>query len=151
MKDIAKKINTEAQSLLALLDIKADISVEKDEDSYRVAIDAGEENAFLIGKHGNTLSAFELILKMIVSQHNDGEYQQLTVEIGNYRAEREEYIEGLVGRLKEEVDATGIEKPIRGLKPWERRYVHMILKEDPSVFSESEGEGRDRVLVLKRK
>jgi len=65
--------------------------------------------------------------------------------------EREEYLKGLVERLKEEVEETGSEKPVRGLKPWERRYVHMLLKDDEFVYSESEGEGRDRVLVIKKK
>lgn len=151
MKDIENKIVDETKKLLELLEIEATISAEDEDGVVRVVIDAGEENAFLIGKHGNTLSAFELLLKMIIAQKNNGEYQQLTVEIGNYRAEREEYLEGLVGRLKEEVETTGSEKAIKGLKPWERRYVHMLIKEDDMVYSESEGEGRDRVLVLKRK
>lgn len=150
MKEIENNIKEEAQKLLDLLDLKATVNVSFEDDSYRVEIDAGEENAFLIGKHGNTLAAFELILKMIIAQKN-GEYKQLTIEVGNYRTEREEYLQGLVGRLKEEVEATGTEKPVRGLKSWERRYVHMLLKDDQGVYSESEGEGRDRVLVIKKK
>ncbi len=151
MKDIQNSIQEEAKALLELLSIQATVAVEPaEEESFQIVIDAGEENAFLIGKHGNTLAAFELMLKMIVAQKM-GEYHQIAVEIGNYRIEREEYLEGLIGRLKEEVDATGNEKQVRGLKPWERRFVHMLLKDDSSVYSESEGEGRDRVLVIKRK
>ncbi len=150
MKELKNNIKEEAQKLLDLLDIKASLEIEEEEDALKLVIDAGEQNAFLIGKHGNTLAAFELILKMIVAQKT-GEYYQITIEIGNYRMEREEYLQGLVERLKEEVEATGAQKPIRGLKPWERRYVHMLLKEDALVYSESEGEGRDRVLVIKKK
>jgi len=150
MKELENNIKDEAQKLLDLLEIESTISVGKEDDSYRVGIDAGEQNAFLIGKHGNTLAAFELILKMIIAQKS-GEYHQITIEIGNYRSEREEYLQGLVGRLKEEVEATGSDKPIKGLKPWERRYVHMLLKDDEMVYSESEGEGRDRFLVIKKK
>lgn len=150
MKEIQDKIKEEAQKMMDLLDVKAEIKLEVDEDVYKLEIDAGEENAFLIGKHGNTLAALELILKMIIAQKS-GEYKQITIEIGNYRSEREQYLQDLVGRLKEEVEDTSSDKPIRGLKPWERRYVHMFLKEDNLVYSESEGEGRDRVLVIKKK
>ena len=150
MKEIENNIKEEAQKLLDLLNIQATVNVSMEDDVYKVEIDAGEENAFLIGKHGNTLSAFELILKMIIAQKS-GEYKQITIEIGNYRMEREEYLKGLVERLKEEVEETGSEKPVRGLKSWERRYVHMLLKDDEFVYSESEGEGRDRVLVIKKK
>ena len=150
MKEIENNIKEEAQKLLDLLNIQATVNVGIEDDAYKVEIDAGEENAFLIGKHGNTLASFELILKMIIAQKS-GEYKQITIEIGNYRMEREEYLKGLVERLKEEVEETGSEKPVRGLKPWERRYVHMLLKDDEFVYSESEGEGRDRVLVIKKK
>lgn len=150
MKEIENNIKEEAEKLLELLGIKADVKAEREDEAYRLEIDAGEENAFLIGKHGNTLAAFELILKMIIAQKT-GEYKQITIEIGNYRSEREEYLQGLIERLKEEVESTGSEKPVRGLKPWERRYVHMLLKDDDAVYSESEGEGRDRVLVIKKK
>ena len=150
MKEIENNIKEEAQKLLDMLDLRATVSLSFEDDVYKLEIDAGEENAFLIGKHGNTLAAFELILKMIIAQKS-GEYKQITIEVGNYRNEREEYLQGLVGRLKEEVEAMGAEKPVRGLKPWERRYVHMLLKDDEFVYSESEGEGRDRVLVIKKK
>ncbi len=150
MTDITNNIQEEAQELLRLLDIEASVAVSHEDESFSVEIDAGEQNAFLIGKHGNTLSAFELLLKMIISQKT-GEFYQITVEIGNYRSEREEYLTGLIERLKEEVESTGVEKPVRGLKPWERRFVHMLIKDDGGVYSESEGEGRDRVLVIKKK
>jgi len=150
MKEIENNIKDEAQKLLEMVGLQATVGVTFDDDVYKLEIDAGEENAFLIGKHGNTLAAFELILKMIVAQ-KDGEYRQITIEVGNYRMEREEYLQGLIGRLKEEVEATGEEKPVRGLKSWERRYVHMLLKDDELVYSESEGEGRDRILVIKKK
>jgi len=150
MKEITDNIQKETQKLLDLLEIESSIKIEGEDESFKVEIDAGDNNAFLIGKHGNTLAAFELILKMIIAQKT-GSYQQITIEIGNYRSEREEYLEGLVERLKEEVVERGEERPIRGLKPWERRFVHMLLKEDDLVYTESEGEGRERVLVVKKK
>ncbi len=110
MKEILSNIKEETQKLLDMIGVSAEVSVESEEDSYKVVVDAGEENAFIIGKHGNTLAAIELILKMIVAQKS-GEYKQIAIEVGNYRTEREEYLEGLIGRLKEEVEATGSEKP----------------------------------------
>lgn len=150
MKDIKNNIEEEAVKLLELLDIEGKVEVSSNDESYNVEVDAGEQNAFLIGKHGNTLTAYELLLKMIISQKT-GEFHQISVEIGNYRSEREEYLTGLIDRLKEEVVVTGSDKPVRGLKPWERRFVHMLIKENDEVYSESEGEGRDRVLVIKKK
>lgn len=137
------------QDLLTKVGIESTVSVSEDENGYQVAVDT-QENALLIGKHGNTLSALEYVLGQIVAE-KQGEYKRVIVEVGGYREEREEYLQDLANRLKEEVIETGAEKTIRGLKPWERRLIHMVLSEDESVVTESSGEDRDRVLVIKKK
>lgn len=149
MNDKQDLIKSETISMLKLLDNKADVTVEPSETGFQVFIE-GDENALLIGKHGNTLSSLELILSLIIAKKL-GEFTRLTLEIGNYRKEREDYLKELVEKLKQDVVATGFEKSIRGLKSWERRFIHLYLKDDSEVMTESEGEGRDRVLLIKKK
>lgn len=137
------------QDLLNKLGVEATLTVSEDENGYHVAVDT-QENALLIGKHGNTLSSLEYLLGQMMAVKND-EYKRVIVEVGGYREEREAYLTDLANRLKEEVLTTGSEKTIRGLKPWERRLIHMLLVEDTEVETESSGEDRDRVLVIKKK
>ncbi|OIP57220.1 MAG: hypothetical protein COX79_02560 [Candidatus Levybacteria bacterium CG_4_10_14_0_2_um_filter_36_16] len=149
MDEINKTIQKEAEILLEKAGIEGTVRVESAEEGFQLFVDS-QENALLIGKHGNTLSSFEYVLAMIVTKKT-GEYKRLTIEVGGYRKEREEYLQDLAGRLRDEVLDTGIEKTIRGLKPWERRLVHMYLSEEPEITTESTGEDRDRVLVIKKK
>ncbi len=149
MEDQIKIVQEEAEKLLKTIEIDGKVEVEKNDDGYMVSIDT-EENALLIGKHGNTLSSLELILSLIVSK-KIGEYTRTIIEVGGYRKEREGYLKDLASRLKEEVINSGYEKTIRGLKPWERRLVHMYLSEDEEVTTESTGDERERVLVIKKK
>lgn len=149
MEEINKTVQTEAESLLAKVGVTASVKVEEEDGSFKVHLDS-EENALLIGKHGNTLSSLELVLSLIVAQKT-GEFRRIIIEVGGYRQEREDYLRDLATRLRDEVVETGNEKTVRGLKPWERRIVHMYLTEDPDVVTESEGEDRDRVLVIKKK
>ncbi len=135
--------------LLKKIGVEATVSVSEDENGYHVALDT-QENALLIGKHGNTLSSLEYLLGQIVAAKQE-EYKRVIVEVGGYREEREAYLSDLAQRLKDEVVATGVEKTIRGLKPWERRLIHMMLVEDSEVTTESSGEDRERVLVIKKK
>lgn len=137
------------KDLLKNIGIEATVSVTEDDNGYHVALDT-QENALLIGKHGNTLSALEYLLGQMVAVKQD-EYKRVLVEVGGYKEEREAYLTDLTNRLKEEVLTSGTEKTIRGLKPWERRLIHMILVDDDQVFTESSGEDRDRVLVIKKK
>src|SRR3989344_6081180 len=137
-----KTIQEIAEKLFEQIGMQATVSVEKEEDLYKVAISA-EENALLIGKHGNTLSSLEYILTQMVSL-KEGSFVRILVEVGGYREEREEYLENLAEKVKQEVTETGARKSLRGLKPWERRVIHMYLSEDPGLTTESVGEGRDR-------
>lgn len=149
MQDLNKIIQEEAENLIGKTSINASVQVEEEGELYKIQIDT-DENALLIGKHGNTLSSLESVLSLIVAK-KIGEFRRLVIEVGGYRQEREQYLKDLSDRLREEVVSTGNEKVIRGLKPWERRVIHMHLGEDEDVITESEGENRDRVLVIKKK
>ena len=149
MEDKTKIIEEEAETLLSKAGIDADIEVKESDSGFNVHINASE-NALLIGKHGNTLSSLELVLSLIVAK-KIGEFQRIILEVGGYREAREDYLTDLANRLREEVLATGAEKQVRGLKPWERRIIHMHLGENEDVVTESEGEERDRILVIRKK
>ena len=143
-------IKEEIEKLLKQIGVTSEVEVSEGEEGFVVSLDAGEDNALLIGKHGNTLASLELISTLIVT-NKIGEFKRVTVEVGSYRAEREQYLQELANKLKDEVVTSGYEKQVRGLKPWERRYVHMFLQEDEQVTTESVGEDRERTLIIKRK
>lgn len=145
-----EKIENKIKELFKLLEVEAEITVTENDESFVVSIDATDNNALLIGKHGNTLTSLEYIIYILCVKELETP-KRIVVEIGGYREEREAYLAELAGRLKEEVVSTGIEKSIRGLKPWERRHVHMILSEDAEVMTESQGEDRERTLIIKKK
>lgn len=142
-------IEEEAQKLLKELDIEASLTLQESEDGINIVLDS-EENALLIGKHGNTLSSLEFIIALIIAKKT-GEFKRIILEIGDYRKEREDYLKNLATRLKEEVLEQNTEKSIRGLKAWERRFIHLLMQEEDGVATQSRGEGRDRVLVLMKK
>lgn len=127
----------------------AEITVEDKEEEYLVTIDAPEK-ALLIGKHGNTLASLQTVISLMLAK-SEGEYKRVILDIGEYRKEREEYLKDLATRFREDVMSSGNEREIRGLKAWERRLIHVLFQEDQEVMTESRGEGRDRVLVIKKK
>lgn len=142
--DIAKGVIKE---FLAKLDIKADAAVEPNDESVEVVLET-EESGIIIGYHGETLEGLQLLMSLAVSKRI-GRFIRVMVDVGGYRQQRTEYLEQLVSQLKESVVSEKREKVVNSLKSWERRVVHMILKDDPDVITESEGTGRDRVLVIK--
>lgn len=142
-------VQKETEQLLKEIGVEVKVTVTQEDDSINILIDS-PDNALLIGKHGSTLYSLEAILALTIAQKT-GEYKRILLEIGGYRRERQEYLKDLAMRLKEEVLSSGIEKSLRGLKSWERRFVHLLFQEDKDVATESEGEDEERVLVIKKK
>ena len=125
MENQSELVKKEIEALLKQIGVKSEVELEESENGFTAVLDAGEDNALLIGKHGNTLAALELVVTLITT-NKLGEFKRVTLEIGSYREEREQYLRELVDKLKSEVIDSGYEKPVRGLKSWERRFVHKI-------------------------
>jgi len=146
MEKQTQTVQKTAEKLLSLLGIVGNVSVEMQEDIAQVVVET-EEGGMLIGYHGETLESFQTILSLVAS-HELGEFVRVNVEVGDYKRNRVEYLKHLALQAKEQAlsQNTGISL---SLKPWERREVHLLLQDDAEVATESMGEGRDRVLVVK--
>ena len=141
--DIKKPV----EKLFSLLSIDGDVSVTKTDDAIEVILDT-DNNGLIIGRHGEVLEALQLILALCIANVT-GEYMRVSLEVGDYRKNRTDYLTKLAEDTKRRVSESGQEQPLSDLKPWERRIVHMLLQDDDQVFSESVGEGRERTLVVK--
>ena len=138
------------EELLKMLSVDATVSVSKaDEEMATVAIDA-EETGMLIGYHGETLEALQLLIALAAAKKS-GEFVRVSVEVGDYKKNREEWLKSLVDQTKQRVLEEGRAIALPNLKPWERRVVHLLLSDDPDVVSESMGEGRERTLTISPK
>ena len=87
----------------------------------------------------------------VISYEKFGEKVPVLVDVDGWRERREETVTQIALSAAARVNQTGEEVPIYNLSPFERRVAHMALSEDPGVTTESEGEGRDRHLVVKPK
>ncbi len=138
------------EELLSQLEITGTVSVDIDETgAYRVHIET-EETGLLIGFHGKTLESFQIILGIMVSKTLD-QWVKVYVNVGDYREKREEALMLMAQRAAERVLATGRPVELTRLSPSERRVIHLTLSGDERVTTESEGEGNDRILVIKPK
>ncbi len=143
--DIKGKI----EETLKLLEIDGDFEVKENEEGFDITLDT-PDSGIVIGHHGDTLEALQIILSLVLSK-TFGEYKRVSIEIGDYKKNRSEYLERLAMETKERVLSENKEIYLPELKSWERRVVHIILQDDPDVTSESVGEGKDRTLVVKPK
>ena len=146
-KDELRAIEEVVSDLITRLSIEGEIEVTDQEETVEVLLKT-EETGIVIGYHGEVLDSLQLVLSLMISQ-KIGRFQRITLEVGDYKKNRSEYLEKLALQVKEKVISEGKEHAVSSLRPWERRIMHMLLKDDESVTSESVGEGKERVLIIK--
>ena len=147
-----KVIKEIAEKLLKLLDVEGDFDLletknkDKDKESMEMVINT-KDTGVIIGYHGDTLEGLQLVLSLCVARAL-GRFVRISIDVGDYKKNRMEILKALVVETKARVLSEGKEIAIPELKSWERRVVHLLLEGDEEVISESQGEGRDRVLIV---
>jgi spoIIIJ-associated protein len=144
-----KKQEKIIKSFFVSLGVDAGMEITEDEEAISVNLET-EDTGMIIGYHGETLEALQLVLSLVLAKQN-GEFKRVSVEVGDYKKNRTEWLERLALDAKERALSQGKEVYLSELKSWERRVVHLFLQDDKEVTSESSGEGKDRVLVIKPK
>lgn len=147
-----KKIEKWLDELFKHLTLKPKtITVSKDETgTYQAQINLPDEEAgIVIGYHGDTIAALQLLAG--AAHFNEGEvkeWQRVVVNVNDYRQKRQESLEQMARDTAEKVKQSGQPMALFNLNPFERRLVHMALSEDKEIVTQSEGEGRDRHLIV---
>lgn len=147
MEDTLKVVEESTFELLQQLGITATVVTEEKDGIVFIQIET-EEAGILIGFHGRNLEAFQLMLGQIILKKLSV-WVKISVSIGDYRQKREAQLKEIALSAAAQVEETQEPMVLNELSPSERRIVHMLLQDHPKVFSESEGEGRDRRLVVK--
>ncbi|MBW3537869.1 KH domain-containing protein [Candidatus Parcubacteria bacterium] len=103
----------------------------------------------LIGHRGETLAALQQLLNAMV-RGQTSERVFVSIDIAGYKRSRAAHLTERVQADAKKVIETGETKYLRPMNAAERRLVHMALADLPEVFTESEGEGTGRRVVIKR-
>jgi spoIIIJ-associated protein len=109
----------------------------------------GRDAAILIGKRGQTLEAIQSLVEKIVNKHsrNNGKIH-VQVDVEGYLQTRQENLEKLAQKLAAKSKRIGKPIALSQMSAYERRIIHMALKNDHGVRTKSRGEGYLRKLVI---
>jgi spoIIIJ-associated protein len=107
----------------------------------------GSDTGLIIGRQGTRLAALQLIVQAALARR----WQQplrVTVDASHYRERRQASLVQLAINAADKARSQKRPIRLRNLSSAERRVIHMTLQSDPTVFTFSEGEGADRVVVV---
>ena len=109
-----------------------------------------KDTGMIIGYHGEILDSLQLVVSLAVAKKL-GRFVRISIDVDGYKKNRGDYLEQLAIQIKDKALAENKEQVLLSLKSWERRAIHLFLQNDAQVPSESSGEGRERVLLIRPK
>jgi spoIIIJ-associated protein len=141
--------------ILEKMKVHADVKVRLgsgDENRVQpVLIDIeGNDLSFLIGRKAETINALQYITSLIVDREC-GRWVPLQIDVQHYRQRREDELRKLARRIAEQVVSTGRRQVLEPLPPNERRIIHLELRDNPNVVTESIGEDPRRKVTVRPK
>jgi spoIIIJ-associated protein len=107
----------------------------------------GDDLGGLIGRRGETLRNLQFIVRLIVSRRM-GEWPNLILDVENYKAKRMVTLRTLARRMADQVRQTHQMVVLEPMPAHERRIVHLSLRDDPDVYTESTGEDEARQVQI---
>lgn len=131
---------------LSFFGINVDIEATMDEEIIELAVPSTELNSLLIGRNAETLRSLQLILSAALRGQN-ASITRVNIDIADYKKQREEKIAKQAREWIEEVLRTG-DSHVANLNAADRRVVHHVASEYPNIETFSEGEGRDRRIII---
>lgn len=107
----------------------------------------GDDLAVLIGRHGKTLDALQFLVSAITVRQIGYRFP-VVVDVEGYKGRQREKLESIARTSANRAARQHRSVKMRPMTPYERRIIHITLRDDPRVETASEGEGSARHVVI---
>lgn len=141
-------IKTCSQTILDKMLATYSVDVTLEDDIYNLIISTEEEASTIIGRHGETIRAFQKILEVMLYKEF-GDAVKVLVDVNDYRAKQKERLEYIAKQHADKVSETSAPAYLRGFSSYERKIIHEYITQNYSELTTySLGDGKDRRLVV---
>lgn len=136
------------EDLLSFFGINVAVDSTLDDEVIQLSVPSTSMNSLLIGRNADNLRALQFIVSQALAARS-AEITRVNVDVADYKRQRADRIaekaEGWIRKVRE----TG--QPMRlDLSPADRRVVHKLAEDYYGISTHSEGEGRERQLVIEK-
>ena len=145
---VADTVIDALQGILKHFDVGEVTIDEYEGDEGELILDiTGDNLAILIGRHGKTLDALQFIISAITTRTLGFRYP-VVVDVEGYKNRQRQKLESIAQSAANRAVNQQRSIKLRPMTPYERRIVHLALRDDPDVETASEGEGSARHVVV---
>jgi spoIIIJ-associated protein len=151
-KDFQQTAKRSLEELVTRMGIRAQVvirrKVDEEEELPTVVLDiVGDDLGILIGRRGETLAALQYITRLVVGRKTR-RWHPLVVDVEQYKVRRESSLRRLAKRMAERVSFSQQPVALEAMPAYERRIVHLALRDHPTVTTKSVGEGDQRKVTI---
>jgi spoIIIJ-associated protein len=144
--EVAEITKRTLEDILSFILDDAAVTASKDRHGVTLKVETSNP-AILIGRHGRTLDALQYVVRKIVRKKKPTRVG-ISFDVEGYRDRRKASLTQFALRLGEKVKHSGKPATISSMNAYDRRIVHIALKDDASVRTQSKGSGLFRKLVI---
>ena len=134
------------QRMADLITDDAKVSAKTQADRLTLSIEGGN-TGILIGRKGQTLDAMQFLTDKIINRKSEARVR-VKVDIEGYMETRKSNLKHLAYKMADKAKKTGRPATINQMSAQDRRIVHLALKDDNKVRTQSMGDGYYRRLVI---
>jgi len=134
------------QKMADLITEGATVEAETNRDHLTLKITGGNAG-ILIGRKGQTLDAMQFLTDKIINRKSEARVR-VKVDVEGYIETRKSNLKHLAVKMAEKAKKTGKPATINQMSAQDRRIVHLTLKDDNRVRTQSMGDGYYRRLVI---
>lgn len=136
------------EDLLSFFGLNTDVTASNSEDEViELQVPSTHLNGFLIGQRGETMHALQFLVSSALKS-NGYEITRVNVDVAEYKLQRAGRLSEKALEWIERVKESSEPMHLRPMNAADRRVIHKLAGEH-GLETESEGEGRDRHIVLK--
>jgi len=144
--ELLAKVEDDLNRILELMEYPSGVSVSSSQENVTVLI-TGEYVNEIVSESGKILDSLEYLLRKMIGK-SFTEKAIISLDAGDFRANRNEELKQLGLELAADVKKSGKTRSISSLNPSERRVVHIALQDDKDIRSRSVGEGLFKKVLI---
>ncbi len=137
------------KELLSKMDFEGRIDADDSQPDILVVNVESDEAGWLIGQGGENLGALQHLARAVVNKKLGQETLDFIMDVNSYRAHRVALLKEMALGLAKQAAEDKQPKVLEPMPPYERRIVHLALKNFEGIETESQDEGLARRIVIK--
>lgn len=137
------------EDMLSFFGVNVTIEARCEDDIIELSVPSNNLNSVLIGRNAETMRSMQYLISTTL-RNSDAVVSRVNLDIADYKKQRADKVADMAREWIEEVRKTG-DSHVANLNPADRRVVHRVADEYDDIRTFSEGEGRERSIVIAQK